>query len=346
LTPERWQRIGALFDRSVALAAADRESVVRASNEPLDIQEEVLALLRSHESSESFLEPASLLEPGATVGQYRIRGVLGRGGMGVVYLAEDMRLHRPVALKALPPHVLRDEHFRSKLRQEARAAAALSHASIATVYALEEIDDHVYIATEYLDGDTLRAALDGGALPLDEALAIGRQLADALVTAHARGIVHRDLKPENIVRTSSTSVKILDFGLAQIDPSLQEMTTVARLTDAGTLAGTPLYMAPEQLLAQTTDARTDQFAFGVLMYELITGKHPFRGGSLLSTIARVLAGDPDAPQGMPDPIWQIISKTIGRKPEDRFESMTDVAIALSTPDSRPTPDSRLPWAWR
>ena len=159
---ERWQRVGALFDRALATPAAERLSLVRASGEPADVQDEVLGLLKSHDDSDGFLEPPALLDPGAEVGAYRIERIIGRGGMGVVYLAHDTRLHRPVALKALPPHLFRDDRMRARLRQEARAAAALSHPSIATVYALEEIGDQIFIASEYLEGRTLREELRRG----------------------------------------------------------------------------------------------------------------------------------------------------------------------------------------
>jgi serine/threonine protein kinase len=339
MTPERWQRIGDLFDRVLALPPGEREAAVRASTGPPDLQDEVLALVRAHETSAGFLEPASLLESGDHVGPYRIIKIIGRGGMGVVYLAEDSRLHRRVALKALPPHMLRDEHFRARLRQEARAAAALSHPSIATVFALEEIDRQVFIATEFLEGRTLREVLTDGPLAIDRAIAVASDIAGALAAAHARGIVHRDLKPENIVQLDHGAVKVLDFGLAQLDAAIEDLDTVSRLTDSGALGGTPLYMAPEQLLAQPTDARTDQFAFGVLLYELITGRHPFGGGPLPTTIARVLTGDPDVPPGMPDQVWQIIRRCLQRDAKDRFAATTDLAAALlelrSAPGSRP-----------
>ena len=294
------------------------------------MQDEVLALVASHEGGDGFLEPAALLDAGAMVGAYRIDRILGRGGMGVVYLAEDTRLHRPVALKALPPHLFRDDRMRARLRQEARAAAALSHPSIATVYALEEIGDQPFIASEYLDGRTLREELAGGALPADRALATVREIAQALVAAHDRGIVHRDLKPENIVRTSSGGVKILDFGLAQFDVAAQDLASVTRLTEPGVLAGTPPYMAPEQLLGQPTSARTDQFAFGVLAYELLTGKHPFGSGTLPTTIARVLSSNLEPDAAIPDGVWQVIGRATQKKPEDRFTSTTDLASALGT----------------
>jgi tRNA A-37 threonylcarbamoyl transferase component Bud32 len=330
MTPERWQRVGGLFDRAIAEPKASRTAFVRSSPEPGDVQEEVLALLAAHDSDDGFLEPAALLDAGTMVGGYRIERILGRGGMGVVYLAEDTRLHRPVALKALPPHLFRDDRMRSRLRQEARAAAALSHPGIATVYALEEVGDQPFIASEYLDGRTLREELADGPFPLALALRTARDIADALVAAHDRGIVHRDLKPENIVRASNGSVKILDFGLAQFDVATQDLASVTRLTEPGVMAGTPPYMAPEQLLGQPTSARTDQFAFGVLLYELLTGRHPFGNGALPTTIARVLASSLERDPAIPDGVWDVIERATQKKPEDRFASTEALALALRT----------------
>jgi hypothetical protein len=328
MTPERWQRIGALFERALGEPGAAREAFVRASSEPPDIQDEVVALLSSHEDNQGFLEPPSHLEPGAQVGAYRIVRILGRGGMGVVYLADDTRLHRAVALKALPPHLFSDERMRSRLRQEARAAAALSHPSIATVYALEEIDNQVFIASEFLEGPTLREELARGAMPAARAIATGVEIGRALVAAHDRGIVHRDLKPENIVRTSS-GIKILDFGLAQFDMAAQDLASVTRLTDPGVMAGTPPYMAPEQLLGHPTGPRTDQFAFGVLLYELITGRHPFGGDSLPTVIARVLSAEPEPDARIPADVWDVIVRSVEKKPEDRFATTAELVNALA-----------------
>ena len=182
-----------------------------------------------------------------------------------------------MALKALPPHLFRDDRMRARLRQEARAAAALSHPSIATVYALEEIGDQIFIASEYLEGRTLREEMTAGPLrPVARARDRAARSPRALMAAHDRGIVHRDLKPENIIVTPSGGVKILDFGLAQFDVAAQDLASVTRLTDPGVIAGTPPYMAPEQLLGQPTSARTDQFAFGVLLYEMLTGPSSLR----------------------------------------------------------------------
>jgi tRNA A-37 threonylcarbamoyl transferase component Bud32 len=304
--------------------------MVRGSGEPADIQDEVLALLKSHNESEGFLEPPSLLEPGAEVGAYRIDRILGRGGMGVVYLAYDTRLHRPVALKSLPPHLFRDDRMHARLRKEARAAAALSHPSIATVYALEEIGGQLFIATEYVEGVTLREEIDSGGFSHDNerVIAVGLRIAEALRAAHERGIVHRDLKPENILLNAG-GLKIVDFGLAQFDLSAQERLSVTRLTDAGTLAGTPPYMAPEQLLGKPTDHRTDQFAFGVVLYELMTGQHPFGNGPLPTTIARILGDELDPASSIPVAVWKVIVRATQKKPDDRYASTTDVIAELS-----------------
>jgi len=327
---DRWQRVGALFASALALAPSERESFVRASAEPKDVQDEVLTLLQSHEDDHGFLEPPSLLAAGAEIGPYRIERMIGRGGMGVVYLAQDTRLHRRVALKALPPHLFRDDRMRARLRQEARAAAALSHPSIATVYALEEIGDHIFIASEFLEGPTLREELGPGPFSEARALDIARAIAGGLQAAHDRGIVHRDLKPENIIvtGTGAGTVKILDFGLAQFDVAAQDLASVTRLTEPGVIAGTPPYMAPEQLLGQPTSVRTDQFAFGVLLYEMLTGRHPFGSGFFPTTIAKTLAGYPDKPD-IDNELWSIISRTLEKNADDRFASTRDLVAALA-----------------
>ena len=326
---DRWQRVGALFDRAMSTPPLERATLVRTSGEPVDVQEEVLSLLKSHDASEGFLEPASLLEPGCHVGQYRIERILGRGGMGVVYLARDTRLHRHVALKSLPPHLFRDPRMHARLRQEARAAAALSHPSIATVYALEEIGDHLFIASEYLEGRTLRDEIAAGRVDRERAVAIAIDVGKALAAAHERGIVHRDLKPENIIITGKGAVKVLDFGLAQFDVAAEDLASASRLTDSGTMAGTPPYMAPEQLLGKPTSARTDQFAFGVMFYEMLTGHHPFGSGPLPATIARVLSSDIE-PGGVSDGHWAVIHVATQKNPDHRFASMTELLNALGT----------------
>ena len=324
----------------MSTAPPERVSLVRASGEPVDVQEEVLSLLKSHDASDGFLEPASLLQPGSQVGQYRIERMIGRGGMGVVYLARDTRLHRHVALKSLPPHLFRDPRMHARLRQEARAAAALSHPSIATVYALEEIGDQIFIASEYLEGRTLRDEIVAGRVDRARAVAIAMDVGKALAAAHERGIVHRDLKPENIIITGKGTVKVLDFGLAQFDVAAEDLSSVSRLTDSGTMAGTPPYMAPEQLLGKPTSARTDQFAFGVMFYELLTGRHPFGSGPLPETIAKVLSADIE-PGDLSHTHWAVIHVATQKNPDDRFASMNELLNALGTP-SPGTPGTEAP----
>ena len=244
------------------------------------------SLLASHASSGGFLEvPAWGVAPelmfseetvtlaGRMVGPYRVLNEIGRGGMGIVYAAEDTRLDRRVALKALPPDYSADTARRERLRREARAAASLTHPSIATIYALEEIDGTLYIVSELVQGHTLRDELRGGPLRPPQLQSTLLQIAEALSAAHAQGIVHRDLKPENIMRAADGRVKVLDFGLARA--AAPDGRTMTRLTEAGNAPGTPGYMAPEQLSGGTIDARTDVFAFGVLIAELATGEHPF-----------------------------------------------------------------------
>ena len=341
---DRWERIVALFDRALKTPPPGRAAVIRNSGEPADVQDEVLALLASHGDSEGFLEPPSLLAPGTQVGAYRIERILGRGGMGVVYLAHDTRLHRLVALKSLPPHLFRDERMHSRLRQEARAAAALAHPGIATVYALEQIGDQLFIASEYLEGRTLREELTAGHIDAARAIGVATDIAKALAAAHERGIVHRDLKPENIMVTANGNVKVVDFGLAQFDVAAQDLASVTRLTDPGTMAGTPPYMAPEQLLGKPTGPRTDQFAFGVLLYELLTGRHPFGSGPLPATIAKVLSAELE-PAGIDESLWAVITRATQKQPEDRFATMNELLTSLGASHGARGTDKNAPRGW-
>jgi predicted Ser/Thr protein kinase len=345
---DRWARIGELFDRVVALPAAEREAALDASSADLEITREVRSLLEAHDSAGAFLDAPlppptesvpppsadeSLRAPGSELGPYRIVRMVGRGGMGIVYEAEDTRLHRRVALKSLARAGAGDDAQRHRLRQEARAAAALQHPGIATVYALEEIDGQLFISSEYLEGETLRDELRRGPLPPDVARRAAAEIARALAAAHERGIVHRDLKPENIVRTTSGVLKILDFGLAQITDPASRLVSQSRLTHTGLIVGTPAYMAPEQLLGRQTDFRADHFALGVMLFELCTGAHPFGEGSLPSTIARILADAPDRPPGsrdVPAGIWQIIERCLQKDPASRFASTRELLDALES----------------
>ena len=300
MTAEQWARVQALFEAALSAAPEARAALLDAAcaDDPL-VRGEVASLLAAHERSADFIEQPAfevgaelLADPesppldGRVVGPYIIRQEIGRGGMGVVYLADDTRLARRVALKALASHVGQADDRRKRLRLEARAAAALSHPGIATVYACEEIDGELYLALEYVPGRTLRELIGAGPCSVSDVLDIATQLARALAAAHAYGLVHLDLKPENVVKTSAGVVKILDFGVARME------TLASTRAGDGEGAGTPGYMAPEQIRGGPVDFRADLFALGVLVYELASGANPFEAATRRETLARTLAFEP------------------------------------------------------
>ena len=349
MTTEQQRRVARLFEAAVDLDPPRAASFIatEAADDAV-VRNEVLSLLASHSRAGAFLQQPIgdaapelfdddlALAPGASVGPYVIVRELGRGGMGRVYLATDSRLGRTVALKALAPDLLRDRTQRERLRREARAAASLSHPGICTVYALEEVDGELYIATEVVDGHTLRDEMASAKRRSRDVLATALELATALAAAHAAGVVHRDLKPENVMRTRDGRLKILDFGLARIDPARSGPDVFAAaappITHAGVVAGTPAYMAPEQIEGGRVDARTDVFAFGVFVYEYASGVHPFGGASPLATAARVLEHDaqplavrcPDLPDGLSE----VVTRCLQKRAADRFGSAAEIVGAL------------------
>ena len=344
MTPERWRQITELFHAALERPAGERLAFLQqASGTDHELLREVLTLLDSHERTATFLEEPAwgvaaglILDDegesltGKQVGTYAVREELGRGGMGVVYVAEDQRLGRDVALKALTPEFTRDPIRRERLRLEARAAAALSHPAIATVFALEEIEGELYIASELVRGRTLRDELGAGALPADRLLPTLIEIASALAAAHAHGIVHRDLKPENIIRNTEGQVKVLDFGLARIDPA--RASNFKRLTETGMTLGTPGYMAPEQLAGRDVDARADIFAFGVLAWELATAEHPFGTDSaaLLARMTELMEGRAAAiSRTLPVAGLDAIARRCMRAtPADRYPTGTELLADL------------------
>jgi eukaryotic-like serine/threonine-protein kinase len=275
-----------------------------------------------------------------TLSHYRILSTIGAGGMGEVYLAEDMRLKRRVALKLLPPQFTSDADRRRRFEQEAQAASALNHPNIITIYEIGQVDATHYIAMEFIDGLTLRQRLTGERLPLAAALEIAIQTASALSAAHEAGIIHRDLKPENVMLRRDSYVKVLDFGLAKLTerqaPTADtEAPTVARPeTDPGTVMGTARYMSPEQARGLKIDARTDIFSLGVVMYEMLTNRAPFPGATTSDVIASLLKTEPapltqHAPAA-PAELERIVTKALRKDREERYQTAKDLALDLKS----------------
>ena len=343
---ERWRRINELFHAALERGPAARGAFLdeACAGDP-GLRAEVASLLRMRTGPGVVDRPALEAVPdllpsadadpliGRRLGPYEVTGLLGRGGMGIVYLGLDTRLRRPVAIKALPPALTHDGRLRVRLRREAMAAAALSHPGIATVFAFEEFDGRLCLVQEYVPGPTLRATmkLRAGRPAIAESVSIALDVARALAAAHAHGILHRDLKPENVLRTPDGGIKVVDFGLARFEPGAAP-DAAERLTLPDAAPGTPGYMAPEVLLGDPVDARADQFSFGVLLHELVTGERPFEGTDDAAAAARILAaepagGGPVSPR-CPAPLARVVATCLAGAPRDRYRTTAALVTAL------------------
>jgi eukaryotic-like serine/threonine-protein kinase len=274
----------------------------------------------------------SSLASGTQLGNFRIKKLLGKGGMGEVYLAEDVRLKRDVALKVLPAHLSENKSYLSRFRREAQSAASLHHSNICVIHEIGEVDGHSYIAMEYIEGVSLRQYLAEHTLKLDEVLQIAVQIAEALDQARKKNIVHRDIKPANIMLTSSKQVKILDFGLSKqlhdANQQLSNAATESRVTQEGVTVGTVAYMSPEQALGKEIDLRSDIFSFGIVLYEMLTGRLPFSGNSSAQLLNAIVNHEPTSipryNDNVPDVLLRVVNKMLRKDPDDRYQSVHDV----------------------
>src|SRR5215475_4618994 len=280
------------------------------------------------------------LVPDTAISHYRVLSKLGAGGMGEVWRARDTRLNREVAIKVLPASFTNDADRLRRFEQEARATSALNHPHILTVHDIGNYQGAPYIVAELLDGEELRVQLNGSPIPQRKVVDYARQIADGLSAAHAKGIVHRDLKPENLFVTKDGRVKILDFGLAKLKPQKlaggvdSEAATLKPLTNPGVVLGTVGYMSPEQVRGQEADHRSDIFSFGMILYEMLSGKQAFSGASVADVMSAILKEEPpelsETNAKVSPALDKIVRRCLEKKPELRFHSAHDLGFALST----------------
>jgi eukaryotic-like serine/threonine-protein kinase len=351
MSPERWQQVKAIFNSAIAYRPEERSSFIsQACSGDEILRSEVEALIASHEQSGSFIDkPAfeaaasllasdrSELTPGQTVASYEVVSFISRGGMGEVYLAEDKRLGRKVALKLLPSSFTTDNDRLRRFEQEARAASALNHPNIITIYEIREAAGSHVIATEFVEGETLRFRMSRAALTISEALNIAIQVADALSAAHKAGIIHRDIKPENIMLRPDGYVKVLDFGLAklseQASPAVAaEAPTIQVRTGSGIVIGTAGYMSPEQARGLPVDNRSDIFSLGAVIYEMLAQRKPFEGDTPSDTLAAILKTEPpplsQVVPGIPPELARIVTKSLRKDREERYQVVKDLWLDL------------------
>jgi eukaryotic-like serine/threonine-protein kinase len=357
----RREQLVRIFDAARQLQSDERtELIARSCGTDEALRAEALSLLEADAASGEFMVKPALdrlaeamaterwsLHAGELIGPYTIVQLLGSGGAGEVWRARDQRLGRDVAIKVLLPHFATDADRLRRFAEEARAAGALNHSNILTVYDVGEHLGIPYLVSECLEGQSLRQRLDAGPMSVQEALAIALGIARGLAAAHARSIIHRDLKPENTFLRLDGGVKILDFGLAKLQLSLEGVPTGTHRTITGVILGTAGYMAPEQVKGENVDARADLFAFGAMLYEMLAGQRPFRSASTFESLHAVLTLNPpdlvSVNAQVPVSLGRIVMRLLEKAPEARFQSAVDVVWALEQVDtSAPGPSVPAP----
>jgi serine/threonine-protein kinase len=337
---DRSQKIEELFRAALVLEPDRRAAFLsQACGSDSELRAEIELLFKSHNKSNSQTDSGHASESQAEIApillsHYRIRNRLGTGGMGEVYLADDLRLERRVAIKLIAQNKQLDENLRMRLLREARAAAKLNHPNICSIYEFGTEQGHSFIAMQYVEGESLADRIKLKPPNLRQSIDIAIQITDALAEAHAQGIVHRDIKPQNVMVTPKGQVKILDFGVAKVTPDFQgeEATTQILLTQSGTVVGTVPYMSPEQIRAEPIDLRSDIFSFGVTLYELLAGRHPFAGASPEAVASNILTQEPPPlarfATKIPAELERIVRKCLEKDKVKRYQSAREVAIDL------------------
>jgi len=341
MTGERWQQVKTVLEAVLQMDSEKRRAYLdQVCSSDQSLRREVESLVAAGKQAQSnFLESPPLacrLEAGTRLGDYEIQSLLGAGGMGEVYRARDLRLRRDVAVKVLPAVVSSDPERLRRFEQEAAAAAALNHPNLLAVHQLGTYAGAPYLVSELLEGETLREQIRRGRIAPRRAIDKGVQIAHGLVAAHEKSIVHRDLKPENLFLTKDGRVKILDFGLAKLTQAQPRSEpgapTIGSETEPGMVMGTVGYMSPEQVRGQPADHRADIFAFGAILYEMLTGKRAFQKPTSPETMNAILNEDPPAMSSaaprFPHSLQRIVHRCLEKNPERRFQSASDLAFAL------------------
>lgn len=341
MTPDKWHEISRIFNAVLEKEPTKRKNfVAETCGDNEELREEIELLLTAHEKKDSFIDspevgllneiPTLDLKKGEKIGVFEIEELIGKGGMGEVYLAHDTRLNRPIAIKILPPAGVFDATANERLMHEAQAAAVLEHPNICTIHEIVETDEYSFIVMQYVEGKTLSDLLENETFSIRRALKIIAQIAEAIRDAHTNGIIHRDIKPANIIVSLGNQIKVLDFGLAKrFNPEDGETSSLKSiLSHPGLIMGTASYMSPEQTRGTAVDARTDLWSLGVVLYEMTAGKKPFMGDSLADKFVSILNDEPHFPEDFDEALKEIILRLLEKDADKRYQTADELIADL------------------